>query len=144
MASRIFQAHGEFCASYPWEVIVATLTLTVCMLTVDQRPIGLPPEPQRQCNWGNNCLGLEEYNAVDVIVMTIIRCVAVLYSYYQFCQLHKLGSKYILGKWNTQTGGSHNWFHKSSISGGNTDIETDSYLRRHCSFANVDSWDHPR
>nr|CAD7438407.1 unnamed protein product [Timema bartmani] len=96
MASRIFQAHGEFCASYPWEVIVATLTLTVCMLTVDQRPIGLPPEPQRQCNWGNNCLGLEEYNAVDVIVMTIIRCVAVLYSYYQFCQLHKLGSKYIL------------------------------------------------
>nr|CAD7586039.1 unnamed protein product [Timema genevievae] len=97
MASRIFQAHGEFCASYPWEVIVATLTLTVCMLTVDQRPIGLPPEPQRQCNWGNNCLGLEEYNAVDVIVMTIIRCVAVLYSYYQFCQLHKLGSKYILG-----------------------------------------------
>nr|CAD7407654.1 unnamed protein product [Timema poppensis] len=98
MVSRIFQAHGEFCASYPWEVIVATLTLTVCMLTVDQRPIGLPPEPQRQCHpWGNNCLGLEEYNAVDVIVMTIIRCIAVLYSYYQFCQLHKLGSKYILG-----------------------------------------------
>nr|CAD7261579.1 unnamed protein product [Timema shepardi] len=60
MVSRIFQAHGEFCASYPWEVIVATLTLTVCMLTVDQRPIGLPPEPQRQCHpWGNNCLGLE-------------------------------------------------------------------------------------
>nr|CAD7433645.1 unnamed protein product [Timema monikensis] len=97
MVSRIFQAHGEFCASYPWEVIVATLTLTVCMLTVDQRPIGLPPEPQRQCHWGNNCLGMEEYNAVDVIVMTTIRCVAVLYSYYQFCQLHKLGSKYILG-----------------------------------------------
>nr|CAD7394019.1 unnamed protein product [Timema cristinae] len=97
MVSRIFQAHGEFCASYPWEVIVATLTLTVCMLTVDQRPIGFPPEPQRQCHWGNNCLGMEEYNAVDVIVMTTIRCVAVLYSYYQFCQLHKLGSKYILG-----------------------------------------------
>jgi len=30
--------------------------------------------------------------------MTLIRCVAVLYSYYQFCHLHKLGSKYILGK----------------------------------------------
>lgn len=40
----------------------------------------------------------QDYNAADVIVMTIIRCVAVLYSYYQFCHLQKLGSKYILGK----------------------------------------------
>uniref|UniRef100_T1PKH0 3-hydroxy-3-methylglutaryl coenzyme A reductase n=1 Tax=Musca domestica TaxID=7370 RepID=T1PKH0_MUSDO len=29
--------------------------------------------------------------------MTIVRCAAVLYCYYQFCSLHKLGSKYILG-----------------------------------------------
>ncbi|CAH1974485.1 unnamed protein product [Acanthoscelides obtectus] len=29
--------------------------------------------------------------------MTIIRCLAVLYSYYQFCKLQKIGSKYILG-----------------------------------------------
>jgi hypothetical protein len=43
-------------------------------------------------------LFLQDYNAADVIVMTLIRCVAVLYSYYQFCHLQKLGSKYILGK----------------------------------------------
>ena len=36
MATRVFYAHGEFCATHPWEVIVATLTLTVCLLTVDQ------------------------------------------------------------------------------------------------------------
>lgn len=40
---------------------------------------------------------LQEYNAIDVIVMTLIRCIAVLYSYYQFRNLKKLGSKYILG-----------------------------------------------
>lgn len=39
-----------------------------------------------------------EYNAADVIVMTLIRCLAVLYSYYQLRNLHKLGSKYILGE----------------------------------------------
>lgn len=39
----------------------------------------------------------DEYHAADVIVMTVIRCLAVLYSYYQFCNLQMLGSKYILG-----------------------------------------------
>jgi len=46
----------------------------------------------------DSSLFLQDYNAADVIVMTLIRCVAVLYSYYQFCHLQKLGSKYILGK----------------------------------------------
>lgn len=97
MVGWLFRAHGELCASHPWEVIVATLTLTVCMMTVDQRPVGPPPDPNMGCGWRNNCAGLEDYNAADVIVMTLIRCVAVLYSYYQFCHLQKLGSKYILG-----------------------------------------------
>ncbi|KAJ9589270.1 hypothetical protein L9F63_017515 [Diploptera punctata] len=91
MVGWLFLAHGQFCASHPWEVIVATFTLTACMLTVDPHPLGLPP------GWRKNCISLEEYNAADVIVMTLIRCVAVLYSYYQFCHLQKLGSKYILG-----------------------------------------------
>lgn len=97
MVGWLFRAHGELCASHPWEVIVTTLTLALCMMTVDQRPVGLPPEPHVECGWRNNCVGLEDYNAADVIVMTLIRCVAVLYSYYQFCHLQKLGSKYILG-----------------------------------------------
>ncbi|XP_018578730.1 3-hydroxy-3-methylglutaryl-coenzyme A reductase [Anoplophora glabripennis] len=95
MTTRIFRAHGEFCASHPWEVIVATLTLTACMLTVDQQHPAPPPKPAvRYCV---GCLNEAEYNAADVIVMTIIRCLAVLYCYYQFCKLQKLGSKYILG-----------------------------------------------
>lgn len=84
MAADYFWRHGEFCASHPWEVIVATLTLTACMLAVDSKPV-------RPANIS------EEMNAADVIVMTLIRVVAVLYSYYQFRNLQKLGSKYILG-----------------------------------------------
>ena len=30
----LFGAHGRFCASHPWEVIVTTVTLTVCVLSM--------------------------------------------------------------------------------------------------------------
>ena len=33
-SSRYFGAHGRFCASHPWEVIVTTVTLTVCILSM--------------------------------------------------------------------------------------------------------------
>lgn len=105
---RVFRAHGEFCASHPWEVIVALITFTACMLSVDKRgssnnssPINSENPPLRQCHgWRDSCDGFEsQYVAADVILMTIVRCSAVLYCYYQFCNLHKLGSKYILGKY---------------------------------------------
>lgn len=106
MICRLFRAHGEFCASHPWEVIVALLTLTACMLTVDkttsdQTSSAPTSSRHRQCQgWRDTCEGFEaEYNAADVILMTIVRCSAVLYSYYQFLNLHKFGSKYILGKY---------------------------------------------
>lgn len=90
-----FRAHGEFCVSHPWEVIVATLTLTACMLTMDQQQhISTPSKPLlRNCP---GCLNEAEYNAADLILMTFIRCMAILCSYYQFCNLHRLGSKSIL------------------------------------------------
>ncbi|XP_030369760.1 3-hydroxy-3-methylglutaryl-coenzyme A reductase [Scaptodrosophila lebanonensis] len=146
MIGRLFRAHGEFCASHPWEVIVALLTVTACMLTVDKSTTldtsglnsgavsanvaaaaagsaasaefgGSPvatnvptstgaggtgsagSSRHSRCHgWSQSCDGLEaEYNAADVILMTIVRCTAVLYCYYQFCSLHRLGSKYVLG-----------------------------------------------
>lgn len=32
--SKYFGAHGRFCASHPWEVIVSIVTLTVCALSM--------------------------------------------------------------------------------------------------------------
>lgn len=111
---HLFRAHGEFCASHPWEVIVALITFTACMFSVDKRSTNsgtdplmtsdpsLKPMHLRQCHgWRDSCDGFEaQYIAADVILMTIVRCSAVLYCYYQFCNLHKLGSKYILGEYN--------------------------------------------
>ncbi|XP_022912269.1 3-hydroxy-3-methylglutaryl-coenzyme A reductase-like [Onthophagus taurus] len=90
MVSHLFYIYGETCSKYPWEVIVATVTLTVCISTLDQSTIQASPSKSDSC-----CV--QEYSPVDMIVMTIIRCLAVLYSYYQFRNLQKLGSKYILG-----------------------------------------------
>lgn len=117
---RLFRAHGEFCASHPWEVIVALITFTACMLSVDKGNSGasntgpndpvlnadasgrVKPMHYRQCHgWRDSCDGFEaQYIAADVIIMTVVRCSAVLYCYYQFCNLHKLGSKYILGEYS--------------------------------------------
>ncbi|XP_065220227.1 3-hydroxy-3-methylglutaryl-coenzyme A reductase isoform X2 [Planococcus citri] len=88
MLANIFENHGEFCAKHPWEVIVGVLTITACMLSMDKSAAAAN---------AYNSLRSEETNAVDIIFMTIIRCIAVLYGYYQFCKLRKLGSNYILG-----------------------------------------------
>ncbi|CAG9864194.1 unnamed protein product [Phyllotreta striolata] len=92
--SRLFLIYGELCATHPWEVIVAVLTFTVCFLTMDKQPASKPfLSPTAGCS---NC-NEDHFIAADVIVMTIIRCLAILYSYHQFRNLQKLGSKYILG-----------------------------------------------
>jgi len=67
MVSRVFKVHGSFCASHPWEVIVATLTLTVCVLSVETRVAIQPPTQDTKspaCNaWRRNCPnGLEVNN----------------------------------------------------------------------------------
>uniref|UniRef100_A0A1L8DYA1 3-hydroxy-3-methylglutaryl coenzyme A reductase n=2 Tax=Nyssomyia neivai TaxID=330878 RepID=A0A1L8DYA1_9DIPT len=102
---QFFRAHGKFCASHPWEVIVAVVTLTLCMTCKsgdNQSPPAAVRQAHRQCHgwdWRDTCEDQDqpEYNAADVILMTVVRCSAVLYCYYQFRSLHKLGSKYILG-----------------------------------------------
>lgn len=108
MVKRLFRAHGEFCASHPWEVIVALITFTACMFSVDRGTISTnrdrlttgKPLVKPLCHgWRESCDGFEsQYIAADVICMTTVRCAAVLYCYYKFCNLHKLGSKYILGE----------------------------------------------
>lgn len=35
---------------------------------------------------------------MDIVVMTVTRCMALLYIYHQFRMLYKLGSKYLIGK----------------------------------------------
>ncbi|XP_066583727.1 3-hydroxy-3-methylglutaryl-coenzyme A reductase [Prorops nasuta] len=121
MLARLFEAHGRFCASHPLEVIVTTFTLTACMLNMEtgngrEAPL---PVTTSHCRHGR-CH--DEANAVDIIVMTIIRCLAILFCYHQFRNLQKLGSKYILGIAGLFTVFSSVVFTSSVVNFGRSDI----------------------
>lgn len=116
MLTRVFRAHGLVVASHPWEVIVGTVTLTVCMMSMN-----MFTGNDQICGWNFDCpktevskasvwretyvcifnsvvfLLLQEILSSDVIILTITRCIAIVYIYFQFQNLRQLGSKYILG-----------------------------------------------
>uniref|UniRef100_A0A131XGB0 3-hydroxy-3-methylglutaryl coenzyme A reductase n=1 Tax=Hyalomma excavatum TaxID=257692 RepID=A0A131XGB0_9ACAR len=93
MLGRLFYAHGRVCASHPWEVIVGFLTLTICLLSMGSAFLA----GSRLCGWSPQCQMKEEDKGMDVVVMTVTRCMALLYVYHQFRVLYKLGSKYLIG-----------------------------------------------
>ncbi|KAM9820339.1 3-hydroxy-3-methylglutaryl-coenzyme A reductase-like [Neosynchiropus ocellatus] len=93
MLSRLFRQHGLLVAAHPWEVIIGTLALTVCLVSMNSLT-----SSSQVCSW-NDCPKVEEVktHSSDVIILTITRCVAIVYIYFQFKNLRQLGSKYILG-----------------------------------------------
>ena len=50
MMSSFFYKHGLFCASRPWEVILSTLTLSACLVSV-----GIFTTPDKVCGWNYEC-----------------------------------------------------------------------------------------
>nr|XP_033785187.1 3-hydroxy-3-methylglutaryl-Coenzyme A reductase [Geotrypetes seraphini]XP_033785188.1 3-hydroxy-3-methylglutaryl-Coenzyme A reductase [Geotrypetes seraphini]XP_033785189.1 3-hydroxy-3-methylglutaryl-Coenzyme A reductase [Geotrypetes seraphini] len=93
MLSRLFRLHGLFVASHPWEVIVGTVTLTICMMSMN-----MFTGNDQICGWNYQCPKFEDdVLSSDIIILTITRCIAILYIYFQFQNLRQLGSKYILG-----------------------------------------------
>lgn len=123
MLTRLFEIHGRFCAGHPLEVIVTTFTLTACILnmetgSVQSRDKALPVSSH--CRPGR--CNSDDLNAADIIVMTIIRCLAILFTYHQFRNLQKLGSKYILGIAGLFTVFSSVVFTSSVVNFGRSDI----------------------
>uniref|UniRef100_A0A7N6BQL7 3-hydroxy-3-methylglutaryl coenzyme A reductase n=1 Tax=Anabas testudineus TaxID=64144 RepID=A0A7N6BQL7_ANATE len=85
--------HGLLVASHPWEVIVGTVTLTICMMSMN-----MFTGNDQICGWNFDCPKTEEQIlSSDIIILTITRCIAIVYIYFQFQNLRQLGSKYILG-----------------------------------------------
>lgn len=82
------------CASRPWEVIFGTITFTVCFMSMSMFATS-----HKICGFNYKCA--QDYESdiksSDVIILTITRCLAVIYIYLQFRNLRKLGSKYLLG-----------------------------------------------
>ncbi|CAG5867707.1 unnamed protein product [Menidia menidia] len=92
MLARLFRLHGLLVASHPWEVIVGTLAVTVCLMSMNSLAAS-----SQVCSW-NECPKAEEVvHSSDIIILTVTRCMAIIYIYFQFKNLLQLGSKYILG-----------------------------------------------
>ncbi|XP_044030431.1 3-hydroxy-3-methylglutaryl-coenzyme A reductase-like [Siniperca chuatsi] len=92
MLARLFRLHGLLVASHPWEVIVGTLALNICLMSMNSLAAS-----SQMCSW-NECPKVEEkIHSSDIIILTVTRCMAIVYIYFQFKNLRQLGSKYILG-----------------------------------------------
>lgn len=82
------------CASHPWEVIITTLTLTICLVSMS---VYSSNGINKICGWNYVCPQEEEVKSSDIMILAITRCLAVMYIYLQFRNLRRLGSKYLLG-----------------------------------------------
>ncbi|XP_042634464.1 3-hydroxy-3-methylglutaryl-coenzyme A reductase-like [Cyprinus carpio] len=90
MLSRLFRLHGLFVASHPWEVIVGTVAVTMCLMSIATN--------DQIYGWNHQYPEVQEkIVSGEMIILTITRCVAIVYIYIQFKHLRQLGSKYILG-----------------------------------------------
>jgi len=85
---KVFRSHGEFCATQPWEVIVATLTFLVCILTVWGK--------HGESEAGQSPATPPAWTVMELVVMTFIRCLALLHCYYHFKKVHRVGSSLIM------------------------------------------------
>lgn len=92
MLSNIFHTHGHFCASHPWEIIIGTVTITTCLLSVSLFTAG-----SRICGWNYVCEKEKVEEGSDLMLLSVTRCLAVMYLYLQFRNIRQLGSKYLLG-----------------------------------------------
>ncbi|GFS01327.1 3-hydroxy-3-methylglutaryl coenzyme A reductase [Elysia marginata] len=80
------------CASHPWEVLITVLTISISLMSMS-----LYATNSKVCGWNYVCHNEEEMKSSDMIILSLTRCLAVMYLYLQFRNLRKLGSKYLLG-----------------------------------------------
>ncbi|ESO01425.1 hypothetical protein HELRODRAFT_100685 [Helobdella robusta] len=90
MIFKLFQTHGQFCASRPWEVIFVSLTLVVCVASMTY------VEPELSFRQKGSYQNKIDVMSSDTVVMSITKCVSLIYTYIQFSKLRRLGSKYFL------------------------------------------------
>ena len=100
---KVFRSHGEFCSTQPWEVIVATLTFLVCILTVwGKHSDGGQADSLNSTSvaGGGGVTGQAPapvpWSTMELVVMTFIRCLALLHCYYHLKKVHRVGSSLIM------------------------------------------------
>lgn len=88
MFSQVFYRHGRLCASRPWEVIIAFLTLISWKISIGNTHV----DNSKICDYESS----EENKGVEMVLLSIARCVAILYCIHQFSKLNKLGSTFLV------------------------------------------------
>lgn len=83
--NEVFRAYGLLCAQHPWQVIFVVLTSTVCIISEGM-------------HLNKNASGpvTSQTQALDIVLMTLVRAVAVLYSYQRLRSLHRSHSRIVL------------------------------------------------
>jgi len=81
---RVFDAHGQLCASRPWEVIIATLTVILCTTS-----LSLFAASNKICDWNYRC---ERSHDDDVSIAHIITSSQLTYTS-QLDRAYQLGGK---------------------------------------------------
>ncbi|XP_053405372.1 3-hydroxy-3-methylglutaryl-coenzyme A reductase-like isoform X2 [Mercenaria mercenaria] len=94
MMRSLFRVHGEFCASHPLEVVVATVTVISSLISMGTT---VHVDNDKVCGWNYECAKAQKLSRSDVIVLSFARCVALVYIYMQFRNLRRIGAKHLLG-----------------------------------------------
>jgi len=68
--TRVFRAHGQMCASRPWEVIIGTLTVTVCMMSMS-----LFAANNKICGWNYKCQQSSDDVSQGMLTLRLIELV---------------------------------------------------------------------
>lgn len=94
MVGSLFRVHGEFCASHPLEVVVATVTIISSLVSMGST---VQVDRDRVCGWNYECAKAQKLSRSDTLILSFARCVALVYIYMQFRNLRRLGTKHLLG-----------------------------------------------
>lgn len=119
---KLFKSHGDFCATQPWEVIVATLTFLVCVLTAINKHFGqrqglsdvastlnlnqdvchVDRDREFSCMHHHHQAITESihasgnFNLTEVVIVMIFRALALFHVFYRFKKIHSMKSSFIL------------------------------------------------
>lgn len=91
MLKSIFWTYGKFCALHPWEVIIGTLSVTLCLMSMT-----MYSSEVKICGWNYACSNMDKMQSFSTIGIKIARYVAVMSLYLKFRDLKKIGSHYLL------------------------------------------------
>lgn len=67
MLSRLFRTHGQLCASKPWEVIIGTITLTICVSSMSLYAVS-----DKICGWNYICEESKVVLSIQLLIIIIL------------------------------------------------------------------------